>query len=90
MANKTYNPKSVLVIILVGLIVFSLFLVNSSQARILDQNNHQNKHINILDSHQLLHDLGFDLSKLRNYQRLSQQGVDSDRISPGGPDPHHH
>ncbi|KAK3184027.1 hypothetical protein Dsin_031313 [Dipteronia sinensis] len=43
------------------------------------------------NSHGLLLELGFDLSKLKHHQRLSSTPhAGSDWVAPGGPDPQHH
>ncbi|XVE50138.1 hypothetical protein DITRI_Ditri01bG0137600 [Diplodiscus trichospermus] len=41
-----------------------------------------------IDSRTILEKLGYDASKIAYYRRML--GVDPERISPGGPDPHHH
>ncbi|XP_010557122.1 PREDICTED: CLAVATA3/ESR (CLE)-related protein 5-like [Tarenaya hassleriana] len=75
-------PKQALMMLL---IVFSAH-VSASQARVL-----RGDHVRItsgIDSRVLLRELGFDLSKLRGHE--GRVLVDSDRVSPGGPDPQHH
>lgn len=39
------------------------------------------------DTKTILRKLGYDEPKLEYYRRML---VDSERVSPGGPDPHHH
>ncbi|PWA73105.1 hypothetical protein CTI12_AA263690 [Artemisia annua] len=41
-----------------------------------------------LDSRQILHKLGYDLSELKHVNRRSMTGTDQQ--APGGPDPQHH
>ncbi|KAJ0054679.1 hypothetical protein Pint_02388 [Pistacia integerrima] len=77
----------VVTMLMLFFIVFSLFFM-SLQARIL-QGNYQAMQGNF-NSHVLLHDLGFDLTKLKRYQKLYKLDAAGDRVSPGGPDPHHH
>ncbi|GLT53586.1 hypothetical protein SLA2020_268480 [Shorea laevis] len=43
-----------------------------------------------IDSEELFHDLGFDLSKLANFQRRSLAESYVDKVVPGGPDGQHH
>lgn len=72
------------------LIVFSLLFM-SFQARILHDEQQANAMQINIHSQPLPQELGFDLTKLKHYQRLSSTiHIESDRVSPGGPDPHHH
>ncbi|KAF9670690.1 hypothetical protein SADUNF_Sadunf13G0094900 [Salix dunnii] len=73
--------------ILLLMVLFSAIFL-TSQSRILRED--QAMQGNVKSSRNLLLELGFELSKLEHYQRLSAHGVDSDRLSPGGPDPQHH
>lgn len=68
-------------VLILFLVVFSTFFM-SSQARILMRKR--------VDSHILLHDLGYDETKLKNYHRMSTMDAGANRVSPGGPDPQHH
>lgn len=85
----TYTMASsrVVPMLMLFFIVFSSFFM-SLQARILQGNNQAMQ--GNFNSHVLLHDLGFDLSKLKRYQKLYKLDAGADRVSPGGPDPHHH
>ncbi|CAF2122320.1 CLAVATA3/ESR (CLE)-related protein 6 [Brassica napus] len=67
------------------LIIFSSPI---SQARILQADRVAN--MGNIDSQVLLRELGFDLSKFKGYNDERRFLVDSDRVSPGGPDPQHH
>ncbi|XP_010542729.1 PREDICTED: CLAVATA3/ESR (CLE)-related protein 5-like [Tarenaya hassleriana] len=67
------------------LIVFS-GNVFTSRARVL-RGDHV-RTTNEMDSRILLRKLGFDLSKIKGYE--GRVMVESDRVSPGGPDPQHH
>jgi hypothetical protein len=69
--------------ILLLMVLFSAIFL-TSEARILKGGQALQGNAN--NSRQL----GFDLSKLEHYRRLSTLSVASDRLSPGGPDPHHH
>ncbi|KAL0863660.1 hypothetical protein Bca101_042778 [Brassica carinata] len=55
-------------------------------ARILHDDRVAN--MGAIDSHALLRELGFDLSKFKGHNERVL--VNSDRVSPGGPDPQHH
>lgn len=71
-------------------IVFSLLFM-SFQARILHDEQQANAMQSNIDSQLLPRELGFDLTKLKHYERLSSTiHRESDRVSPGGPDPQHH
>ncbi|XP_015881252.3 CLAVATA3/ESR (CLE)-related protein 5-like [Ziziphus jujuba] len=70
-------------ILLLFFLVFSLTFI-SLQARIFQDHQHIRRKI---DSNSLLHELGFDLSKLEKY---STRRSLSDRVSPGGPNSQHH
>ncbi|KAK8586765.1 hypothetical protein V6N13_085789 [Hibiscus sabdariffa] len=71
----------------VFLILF-LLLPMSSQARILGRVDRDKRSAS--DSQHLLHELGFDLSRLNRYQKSATRESIPDRVSPGGPDPQHH
>ncbi|CAN1123356.1 CLAVATA3/ESR (CLE)-related protein 6 [Linum perenne] len=87
---------------LVFIALFFSILICSSHARILRAQRHDDEvtgtsaagvphHEHASRSRSLLRELGFDDSKLMHYKRLSvAQKIASDRIAPGGPDPHHH
>ncbi|XVF60907.1 hypothetical protein PTKIN_Ptkin08bG0085700 [Pterospermum kingtungense] len=70
-------------------LILSSMLSMSSQARFLHREKGIQTHENS-ESQFLLHKLGFDLHQLKRYQKLSTRGANSDRVSPGGPDPQHH
>ncbi|GMH11085.1 hypothetical protein Nepgr_012926 [Nepenthes gracilis] len=66
------------------LIIFSAFF-HVRHARILHQPQP------IPTSHHLFHELGFHgVSKFRQLQQATNEGIGSDRATPGGPDPQHH
>lgn len=68
----------------VSLVMF-LVLVASSEARLSRRFSTMPKKI---DSNLILRKLGYDESKLKKYRRRLDS--DPDRVSPGGPDSHHH
>ncbi|XP_056863752.1 CLAVATA3/ESR (CLE)-related protein 6-like [Raphanus sativus] len=76
-------PKQALIILL---IIFSSPIL-STHARILNADRVAN--MGIMNSQVLLRELGFDLSKFKGYNERRFL-VDSERVSPGGPDPQHH
>ncbi|KAG6737959.1 hypothetical protein POTOM_059491 [Populus tomentosa] len=73
--------------ILLLVVLFSAIFL-TSEARILKGGQALQGNAN--NSRHLLLDLGFDRSKLEHYRRLSTLGVPPDRVTPAGPDPHHH
>ncbi|VVB07556.1 unnamed protein product [Arabis nemorensis] len=72
--------------LIILLIIFSSSTL-SSQARILRADHAAT--MGNMDSQVLLRELGFDLSKFKGHNE-GRFLVDSDRVSPGGPDPQHH
>ncbi|CAH8355594.1 unnamed protein product [Eruca vesicaria subsp. sativa] len=70
--------------LIILLIIFSSII---SEARILQADHVAN--MGNIDSEVLLRELGFDLSKFKSYNERRFL-VDSERVSPGGPDPQHH
>lgn len=72
--------------LIIFLIIFSSSFL-SSEARILRADRAVT--VGNMDSQALLRELGFDLSKFKGYNERRFL-VDSERVSPGGPDPQHH
>ncbi|EOA29350.1 hypothetical protein CARUB_v10025636mg [Capsella rubella] len=72
--------------LIILLIIFSSPIL-SSQARILRTGNVAA--MGNMDSQVLLRELGIDLSKFKGHNERRFL-VDSERVSPGGPDPQHH
>ncbi|KFK31239.1 hypothetical protein AALP_AA6G086500 [Arabis alpina] len=72
--------------LIILLIIFSSSFL-SSQARILRAD--QAATMGNMDSQVLLRELGFDFSKFKGHNERRFL-VESDRVSPGGPDPQHH
>ncbi|EEF37259.1 CLE7, putative [Ricinus communis] len=87
MAKNTLSLKGAVLLFLI--IMFSILFLGC-QARILKVQQAMQKDRDASSSSFLLHELGFDLSKLKRYQKLSALHASGDRVSPGGPDPHHH
>jgi hypothetical protein len=85
MASRVASTSRAMILLL--MVLFSAIFL-TSEARILKGGQALQGNAN--NSRHLLLELGFDLSKLEHYRRLSTLGVASDRLSPGGPDPHHH
>ncbi|KAF9661681.1 hypothetical protein SADUNF_Sadunf19G0093900 [Salix dunnii] len=85
MASRVASVSRAMILLL--MVLFSAICL-TSEARILKGG--QTMQGNVNNSHHILVELGFDLSKLEHYRKLSALGVASDRVSPGGPDPHHH
>ncbi|KAM6548816.1 hypothetical protein CsatB_020492 [Cannabis sativa] len=56
-------------------------MVSYTEARLLQMRN-------LINSQHLLHELGFDHTKLEHYRKSAI--LVPDRRSPGGPDPQHH
>ncbi|CAL1378940.1 unnamed protein product [Linum trigynum] len=83
-------PKGTMILLFVVFFVFCTF----SQARVLREQQQDETAGAVAvgsRSRNLLRELGFDDSKLEHYKKLSYHlEISSDRISPGGPDPHHH
>uniref|UniRef100_A0A6N2MNW8 CLAVATA3/ESR-like protein n=1 Tax=Salix viminalis TaxID=40686 RepID=A0A6N2MNW8_SALVM len=86
MATRVASTNSRAMILLLMVFLSGIFL--TSQSRILKGD--QAMQGNVKSSRDLLLELGFELSKVEHYQKLSAHGADSDRLSPGGPDPQHH
>lgn len=76
MANSKRMQVSMLILLI--LLVF---------VTILEANGHPGRKImqKRTDSHSILSELGYDLSKLKHSRKDTR-----DRVSPGGPDSHHH
>ncbi|XP_010469764.1 PREDICTED: CLAVATA3/ESR (CLE)-related protein 6-like [Camelina sativa] len=72
--------------LIILLIIFSSPIL-SSQARILRVG--RVAAMDNMDSQVLLRELGIDLSKFKGHNERRFL-VDSERVSPGGPDPQHH
>ncbi|VYS54064.1 unnamed protein product [Arabidopsis thaliana] len=72
--------------LIILLIIYSTPIL-SSQARIL--RTYRPTTMGNMDSQVLLRELGIDLSKFKG-QDERRFLVDSERVSPGGPDPQHH
>ncbi|EEF37260.1 conserved hypothetical protein [Ricinus communis] len=64
-------------LLILSMIVF-MILIMRSEARVE------------LNSRLLLRDMGYTESKLEHHRRISRLNSDTDRLSPGGPDPEHH
>lgn len=86
MANSTSN-KIILLLIFILFFFFTFFI--ACEARDLHGNESMQKNKKVIQSKLLLHELGFDESKLEEYRRRFLH-VGSDRVAPGGPDSHHH
>ncbi|KAJ6291493.1 hypothetical protein OIU76_023546 [Salix suchowensis] len=86
MASRVASASSRAMVLLL-MVLFSA-ICQTSEARILKVGQAMQGNAN--NSHHILLELGFDLSKLGHFRRLSTLDVASDRLSPGGPDPHHH
>lgn len=87
MANSTSNKIILLLIFILFLFFFTFFI--TCEARDLHGNESMQKNKKATHSKLLLHELGFDESKLEEYRRRFLN-VGSDRVVPGGPDSHHH
>uniref|UniRef100_A0A2C9UE58 Uncharacterized protein n=1 Tax=Manihot esculenta TaxID=3983 RepID=A0A2C9UE58_MANES len=74
-------------IVLVFMVVTTLMLVSSAEARLSDhESSFMPRKIN---SGHLLRELGYDGSRLEYHRRRFTQGADPQRQTPGGPNPHH-
>lgn len=76
-------------------VILILFLVISSPFSMVSEARMLHRapamQVNTDGQHLLQKLVGFDLSKLKHYQRLGTIDVSgTDRKSPGGPDPQHH
>ncbi|KAF8086546.1 hypothetical protein N665_0622s0038 [Sinapis alba] len=72
---------------LIILLIISASPIFGTQARILHDGRVAN--MGTMDSYALLRELGFDLSKFKGHNERRFL-MNSDRVSPGGPDPQHH
>ncbi|TXG55062.1 hypothetical protein EZV62_020318 [Acer yangbiense] len=84
----TYSSSTVVpMLLMLFFVVFSPMIFVSVQAARTLRGGEQPMQIIKRDSHVLLLELGFDLSKLKHHQRLSSTPyAGSDRVAPGGPD----
>ena len=85
MASRVASTSRAMLLLL--MVLFSAIFL-TSEARILKGGQALQGNAN--NSRHLLLDLGFDRSKLEHYRWLSTLGVPPDRVTPAGPDPHHH
>ncbi|KAJ6855625.1 CLAVATA3/ESR (CLE)-related protein 5-like [Populus alba x Populus x berolinensis] len=83
MASRVASTSRAMILLL--MVLFSAIFL-TSEARILKGGHALQGNAN----NSLLLELGFDRSKLEHYRRLSTLGVPPDRVTPAGPDPHHH
>lgn len=76
MANSTSVQILILILLILSVVVTNLEVVQGYQGRKVMQKR--------IDSRSILRELGYNFSKLKNKRRDL-----ADRVSPGGPDPHH-
>lgn len=76
MANSTSVQILILILLILSVVVTNSEIVEGYQGRKILQKR--------IDSRSILRELGYNLSKLKYTRRDS-----ADRVSPGGPDPHH-
>ena len=70
------------------LLILLLLFVNVSSSRATRYGSVEAPVKKRIDSRRLLRELGFDLSKMKHYNRRAMD-VDKDRVAPGGPDRQH-
>lgn len=77
MANTLSVQTSLMIILILSAFVINLEGISYQGRKLIMQER--------IDSRSLSGELGYDLSKLKHSREVL-----TDRISPGGPDPHHH
>ena len=70
---------------LLFMIILLMLVMRNSEPR---SNHGISTMVEKIDSKTILEKLGYDVSKIAYYRRML--GGYPERISPGGPDPHHH
>lgn len=71
------------------LLILLLLFANASSLRATRYGSVEAHVKKMIDSKRILRELGFDLSKMKHYNRRAMD-VDKDRVAPGGPDRQHH